>query len=65
MTIDAQTIAVVTGAARGVGRGIARVLGQAGATVYVTDRESRNRRFGHYGFTDSTEQAALGEGGRP
>jgi NAD(P)-dependent dehydrogenase (short-subunit alcohol dehydrogenase family) len=31
-------IAVVTGASRGVGRGIAQVLGEAGATVYVTGR---------------------------
>jgi len=31
-------IAVVTGASRGAGRGIALVLGEAGATVYVTGR---------------------------
>jgi NAD(P)-dependent dehydrogenase (short-subunit alcohol dehydrogenase family) len=35
------TIAVVTGACRGAGRGIARVLGEAGATVYVTGRSVR------------------------
>ncbi|NJN66391.1 MAG: SDR family NAD(P)-dependent oxidoreductase [Chloroflexaceae bacterium] len=34
-------IAVVTGASRGVGRGIAQVLGEAGATVYVTGRSVR------------------------
>ena len=33
-----QTVAVVTGASRGVGRGIAIALGHAGATVYVTGR---------------------------
>ncbi|WP_256442182.1 hypothetical protein [Exiguobacterium sp. s166] len=33
-----DTIAVVTGASRGAGRGIAYELGQAGATVYVTGR---------------------------
>jgi dehydrogenase/reductase SDR family member 1 len=33
-------IAVVTGATRGVGKGIARELGAAGATVYVTGRTS-------------------------
>jgi NAD(P)-dependent dehydrogenase (short-subunit alcohol dehydrogenase family) len=31
-------IAVVTGASRGAGRGIAQALGEAGATVYVTGR---------------------------
>jgi len=31
-------VAVVTGASRGVGRGIALALGEAGATVYVTGR---------------------------
>jgi NAD(P)-dependent dehydrogenase (short-subunit alcohol dehydrogenase family) len=34
-------IAVVTGASRGAGRGIARVLGEEGATVYVTARSVR------------------------
>jgi NAD(P)-dependent dehydrogenase (short-subunit alcohol dehydrogenase family) len=34
-------VAVVTGASRGVGRGIARALGEAGATVYVTGRSAR------------------------
>ena len=33
-------MAVVTGATRGVGRGIALVLGECGATVYVTGRSS-------------------------
>lgn len=34
-------IAVVTGASRGGGRGIALVLGEEGATVYVTGRSIR------------------------
>jgi NAD(P)-dependent dehydrogenase (short-subunit alcohol dehydrogenase family) len=39
----ADTVAVVTGASRGGGRAIAAVLGEAGATVYVTGRsESAN-----------------------
>jgi len=33
-----MTIAIVTGASRGAGRGIALALGDAGATVYVTGR---------------------------
>ncbi|HVO29715.1 MAG TPA: SDR family NAD(P)-dependent oxidoreductase, partial [bacterium] len=33
------TVALVTGASRGGGRGIALALGDAGATVYVTGRD--------------------------
>src|SRR5206468_4899920 len=33
-------VAVVTGATRGVGRGIALVLGECGATVHVTGRST-------------------------
>jgi NAD(P)-dependent dehydrogenase (short-subunit alcohol dehydrogenase family) len=36
----AGRVAVVTGATRGVGRGIALVLGECGATVYVTGRST-------------------------
>ncbi|NRQ37511.1 SDR family oxidoreductase [Nonomuraea sp. NN258] len=51
-------VAVVTGAARGIGRGIALVLGEAGATVYVTDRESRGQRHSDLPGTveDTAEQ---------
>jgi NAD(P)-dependent dehydrogenase (short-subunit alcohol dehydrogenase family) len=34
-------VALVAGATRGAGRGIARMLGEAGATVYCTGRSSR------------------------
>lgn len=34
-------VAIVTGASRGAGRGTAHVLGEAGATVYVTGRSTR------------------------
>src|SRR5262245_40316848 len=34
-------VAIVTGASRGAGRGIALALGEAGATVYVTGRSVR------------------------
>jgi NAD(P)-dependent dehydrogenase (short-subunit alcohol dehydrogenase family) len=37
-------VALVAGATRGAGRGIAVQLGAAGATVYVTGRTTRNER---------------------
>jgi NAD(P)-dependent dehydrogenase (short-subunit alcohol dehydrogenase family) len=37
-------VAVVTGASRGAGRGIACALGEAGYTVYVTGRTTRGQR---------------------
>src|SRR6516164_3697864 len=36
-------VAVVAGATRGAGRGIARGLGEAGATVYCTGRSTRGK----------------------
>lgn len=48
-TIDdhplADRVAVVTGASRGIGKGIALELGAAGATVYVTGRTSEAGRL--------------------
>jgi NAD(P)-dependent dehydrogenase (short-subunit alcohol dehydrogenase family) len=38
------TVALVSGATRGGGRGIAVALGEAGATVYATGRTTRERR---------------------
>ena len=38
MSKDNQLVAVITGSSRGIGRGIAKVLGERGATVYVTGR---------------------------
>lgn len=42
-------VAVVTGASRGGGRGIAHELGAAGATVYVTGRSTREQPADTYG----------------
>jgi NAD(P)-dependent dehydrogenase (short-subunit alcohol dehydrogenase family) len=39
----AKKVALVAGAARGAGRGIARMLGEAGATVYCTGHSSREQ----------------------
>ena len=44
----AGRVAVVTGASRGAGRGIAQELGAAGATVYVTGRSTRAQPAGSY-----------------
>jgi NAD(P)-dependent dehydrogenase (short-subunit alcohol dehydrogenase family) len=58
-------VAVVTGAARGVGRGVALVLGEAGATVYVTDRESRDRRYSELpGTAEDTADQVTERGGQ-
>src|SRR5688500_5743799 len=43
MTLKGK-VALVAGATRGAGRGIAHELGAAGATVYVTGRSTRAKR---------------------
>ncbi|MCY4662044.1 MAG: SDR family oxidoreductase [Acidobacteria bacterium] len=59
-------VAVVSGATRGAGRGIARMLGAAGATVYCTGRSVRGRPA-TAGRTEAIEETAdlvTAEGGR-
>jgi NAD(P)-dependent dehydrogenase (short-subunit alcohol dehydrogenase family) len=56
-------VAVVTGASRGVGLGIALALGDCGATVYVTGRSSRARRSGG-GTVEDAADAVTARGGR-
>lgn len=54
-------VAVVAGATRGVGRGIAAMLGEAGATVYCTGRSVAGRppASGHYqGRRETIEETA-------
>jgi len=60
-----STVAVVTGASRGVGRGIARALGSAGATVYVTGRSTRGegRTEGLPGTVEDTAEEVTARGG--
>ena len=58
-------VAVVTGSSRGVGRGIAIVLGEAGATVYVTGRSLRgNKTENMPGSIDETAEAVSAKGGQ-
>jgi NAD(P)-dependent dehydrogenase (short-subunit alcohol dehydrogenase family) len=54
-------IALVAGATRGAGRGIAIALGEAGATVYCTGRSSRKRAKGQHptpGRPETIEESA-------
>jgi NAD(P)-dependent dehydrogenase (short-subunit alcohol dehydrogenase family) len=60
-----DTTALVTGASRGVGRGIALALGDAGATVYVTGRSvAADRTDDLPGTADATAEAVTDRGGR-
>lgn len=62
----AGRVALVAGATRGAGRGVAVELGAAGATVYVTGRTTRDRRS-EYDRPETLEDTAdlvTGAGGR-
>jgi dehydrogenase/reductase SDR family protein 1 len=60
----ARRVAWVTGASRGVGRGVAVALGQAGWVVYVTARSSAAGRTGHLpGTVEQTADAVTAAGG--
>ncbi len=52
-------VAVVTGASRGAGRGIALVLGEAGATVYLTGRSVRGAQTSELTGTTLEDTAEL------
>jgi NAD(P)-dependent dehydrogenase (short-subunit alcohol dehydrogenase family) len=58
-------VALVTGASRGGGKGIALVLGEEGATVYVTGRSVRGEptTLGRPGTIDDTAEEIAGRGG--
>ena len=57
MTTLEGTIALVAGATRGAGRGIAVELGEAGATVYCTGRSTRGARS-EYDRPETIEETA-------
>src|SRR5439155_19948913 len=59
-------IALVAGATRGGGRGIAIALGEAGATVYCTGRSSRGRPAtpGRLETIEETAKLVTAAGGR-
>jgi NAD(P)-dependent dehydrogenase (short-subunit alcohol dehydrogenase family) len=67
MSSLAGTVAVVAGASRGAGRGIALALGDRGATVYVAARTSRSGSAppdGAPGTIEDTAEEVTRRGGR-
>ena len=61
----ARKIALVAGSTRGAGRGIACMLGEAGATVYCTGRSTRGKPStkGRPETTDETAEMVTARGG--
>lgn len=57
-------IVIVTGASRGVGKGVALALGSTGATVYVTGRTRRGDAHAIGGSIDDTADEVTARGGR-
>jgi NAD(P)-dependent dehydrogenase (short-subunit alcohol dehydrogenase family) len=56
-------VALVTGASRGIGGGIARLLGEQGATVYVTGRTTAATRNAGSGTIVEVAEAITAAGG--
>ncbi len=65
MTLEGK-VAVVAGATRGAGRGIAVALGEAGATVYCTGRSTRGAPAteGRPETIEETAELVTARGGR-
>jgi NAD(P)-dependent dehydrogenase (short-subunit alcohol dehydrogenase family) len=65
MDLLRNRVALVTGASRGGGKGIALVLGEEGATVYVTGRSVRGKptTLGRPGTIDDTAEQISARGG--
>src|ERR1700758_639930 len=66
MSNSKVSVAVVAGATRGAGRGIARALGEAGAIVYCTGRSMRGNPspYGRPETLEETAEIIAAEGGR-
>ncbi|WP_179475764.1 SDR family NAD(P)-dependent oxidoreductase [Mycolicibacterium vinylchloridicum] len=60
---DSALVAVVTGASRGAGAGIAHALGRHGATVYVTGRSEKRDGPAVSGTIDETAEMVTAAGG--
>jgi NAD(P)-dependent dehydrogenase (short-subunit alcohol dehydrogenase family) len=61
---DSTPIAIVTGASRGAGRGIAVALGSHGCTVYVTGRSEKTSDHPLAGTIYETAEAVTAAGGK-
>ena len=59
-----KTVAIVTGASRGAGRGIARALGSHGCTVYVTGRSEQEGQAEVPGTIYATAREVTEAGGK-
>ena len=57
-------VAIVTGSSRGIGKGIALVLGEQGATVYVTGRTVAPGTYPLPGTVGETAEAVTRRGGK-
>ncbi len=62
--IESRPVAVVTGASRGAGRGIAVALGSHGCTVYVTGRSQHEGDASMPGTIHATADAVTAAGGK-
>src|SRR5512135_3235468 len=66
MTSLTGQVAVVAGATRGAGRGIARALGEAGAIVYCTGRSTHGQpsSYNRPEIIEETAQSIIAAGGK-